>query len=78
MKAGIKKITAEVNTLMGERETMFIYDDEIKIRCPDYERVIADLDADPRTQKGKATRPAEARFKPAVEDYLRLRAERNT
>lgn len=56
---------------------MFIGDDEIRERFPDEAAsIIADLDADPATQKGKATRPAEARFRPAVEDYLKLRAER--
>jgi len=55
---------------------MFIYDEEITITRPDYEQVIADLDADTKTQKDKATWPKGARFRPAVEAYLALRDAR--
>ena len=57
---------------------MFIDDEEIKIRCPDYEQALADLDADPKTQKDKATWPRGARYRPAVEAYIKLRDERNS
>lgn len=50
---------------------MFIDDIEIRERFPDKaEQIIAALDADPRTQKGKATRPPDARYRPAVEEWL--------
>jgi hypothetical protein len=50
---------------------MFIFDDKIRERFPEKaEQIIAALEADPRTQKGKATRPAEARYRPAVEAWL--------
>ena len=50
---------------------MFIYDDEIRERFPaKAEQIIAVLDADHATQKGKATRPPEARFRPNVEAFL--------
>lgn len=61
----------------GQKEAsgMFIDDAEIRERFPeDAAQIIADLDADPKTQKGKATRPAEARYRPAVDAYLALRA----
>lgn len=51
---------------------MFIDDAEIRDRFPDKaEQIIAALDADTKTQKGKYTRPAEARYRPAVEAWLR-------
>lgn len=50
---------------------MFIYDDEIRERYGDKAAaIIAALDADPKTQKDKATRPKEARYRPAVEEWL--------
>lgn len=60
-----------------KRTGMFIDDAEIRERFGDEaEQIIADLDADLKTQKGKATRPAEARYRPAVDEYLALRAGR--
>lgn len=51
---------------------MFIDDAEIRELYPDKaEQIIAALNADPKTQKGKATRPAEARYRPAVEAWLK-------
>jgi hypothetical protein len=50
---------------------MFIYDDEIRERYGvEADAIIARLDADPATQKDKATRPAGARYRPAVEKAL--------
>jgi len=57
---------------------MFIYDEEITIRRPDYEQVIADLDADPKTQKDKATWPKGARWRASVEAYFKLRDEQSS
>lgn len=57
---------------MTSKDTgMFIYDDEIRERFPEKaDMIIAALDADHATQKNKATRPAEARYRPAVETFL--------
>lgn len=50
---------------------MFIDDIEIRERYGDKaDAIIAALDAEPRTQKDKATRPKEARYRPAVEEWL--------
>lgn len=58
---------------------MFIDDPQIREdHGVEADQIIADLDADPSTQKGKATRHPEARFKPAVEKYLALRAEQKS
>ncbi len=58
---------------------MFIDDEQIREDHGDAaEQIIADLDADPKTRKGYATWPAEARSKVEVEKYLKLRAERNS
>jgi len=56
---------------------MFIYDEEIRERFgAEADQIIADLDADHKTQKNLATYPAEARYRPNVDEYLRLRAAR--
>lgn len=51
---------------------MFIGDEEIRERYPERaDEIIADLDKNGRTQKGKATRPAEARYRPDVEARIK-------
>jgi len=50
---------------------MFIEDAEIRERFPDKaDAIIAALDELGTTQKNKATRPKEARFRPAVDVWL--------
>lgn len=51
---------------------MFIRDDELRARLgAEADAVIAALDADHKTQKGLATRPADARYRPAVEAKIK-------
>jgi len=57
---------------------MLIYDEEIRERAgADADSFIADLDAEHGTQKGLATYPKEARYRPAVERHFELRAARD-
>lgn len=50
---------------------MFIEDAEIRERFPDKaDAIIAALDELGTTQKNKATRPKEARYRPAVDVWL--------
>ncbi len=53
---------------MNKDSGMFIYDAEIIEKHG--AAALAPLDEDPRTQKGKGTRPAGARYRPDVEKKL--------
>lgn len=54
-----------------KRNSMFITDDELRVRFADKaDAIIAALDELGTTQKNKATRPKEARFRPAVDVWL--------
>lgn len=68
--------------MRNSNKGMFIDDIEIREIAErtgdDFAQIIADLDADPKTRKGYATWPAEARSKVNVEKYLALRAEQKS
>lgn len=54
------------------KSAMLIYDAELRERFGlDAEMMIDAMDRLPATQKGYATRPQEARYRPAVEEWLK-------
>lgn len=56
----------------GATEGMFITDTELRERFGIEAEIIIDkLDRDPKTQKGLATRPADVRYRPAVDEWLK-------
>lgn len=57
--------------MRNSNKGMFIDDEEIRERFADKaEAIIASLNEIPSTQKDKATRPKEARYRPAVDAWL--------
>lgn len=61
--------TRQIPADRGRLSGMFIGDEEIVEKCGSAD-VLTALNEDPETQKGKATRPADARYRPAVEKKL--------